>query len=62
MIIDTGADVSVAPLWAEKHGRLQRSTCAANIRNASGDKMRTSCIRRLSLLAQDICRTHLFPG
>ena len=59
VIIDTGADVSVAPLWEEKHGRLQRRTCAANIRNASRDKMETSCIPCLSLLIQDIHGEHI---
>ena len=62
VIIDTGADVSVAPLWAEKHGRLQSSTCAANIRNASGDKMRTSCSALEFAGSGHPWRAHLFPG
>ena len=54
VVIDTGADVSVAPMWFEKCGQHQQDWCGAQIRNANGDEMITRGIRRMSLSMYDV--------
>ena len=54
VVIDTGADVSVAPLWLERRGEHQQDWCGAQIRNANGGEMITRGIRRMSLSMYDV--------
>ena len=51
VVVDTGADISVAPLWCRDFN--------ADIRNASGELMPTEAMRRLSVRVQDDSGTHL---